>query len=87
MLQRSRLFVWSPVADVETLTDRKSKPPTLNCRRATDGSITAKVNGGGGEGVQGHEVQGWRRIRKEWKKGDYRKWMRGWRKWRMGRRK
>lgn len=75
------MFVWSPVADVETLTDRKSKPPTLNCRRASDGSITAKVNGGGGEGVQGHEVQGWRRIRKrEMKKkkegveeSDYRK--------------
>ena len=28
------------------LCDRMSKPPTLNCRRATDGSITAKVNGG-----------------------------------------
>lgn len=28
-----------------SLSDRKSKPPTLNCRRATDGSITAKVGG------------------------------------------
>lgn len=34
------------------LSDRKSKPPTLNCRRATDGSITAKVNGGRGEGKE-----------------------------------
>lgn len=34
------------------LSDRKSKPPTLNCRRATDGSITAKVNAGRGEGKE-----------------------------------
>lgn len=26
-------------------SDRMSKPPTLNCRRAADGSITAKVRG------------------------------------------
>lgn len=42
MLKRSGLFVWI-LQQMCRLSDRMSKAATLNCRRATDGSITAKV--------------------------------------------
>lgn len=40
------------------LSDRMSKAATLNCRRATDGSITAKVNAERRKRRRGETAQG-----------------------------